>query len=99
MLHSSSRRLILQWLGYPILAVVTFVFTVHYLFPYQRLDLRIGDALAKSFLVKEVSIRPGWVPGDIVVENLVLVPREGKGSRAGSSGEDKDNAPAYPGSG
>lgn len=72
-MHLTSRqRKLLKWIGYPLLAVVTFVFTLAYTFPYDRLKDKIIEGLSEKYDVSILSIEPTLVPGTFVIETMVL---------------------------
>ena len=72
-MHLTSRQSkILKWVGYPLLAIVTFVFTLAYTFPYDRLKDKIIEGLNEKYDVSIMSVEPTLVPGTFVIETMVL---------------------------
>ncbi|MCP4447079.1 MAG: type II secretion system protein GspN [Myxococcales bacterium] len=69
---TTSQRKVLKWVGYPLLALLTFVFTLAYTFPYERLKEKIIEGLSEKYDVSIVSIEPTLVPGTFVIETMVL---------------------------
>ena len=61
-----------RWLAYPLLALVLFVFAVHFTFPYVRLEGRIAAALGDGYEVSIGSAGPGLFPGDVVLKDVKL---------------------------
>lgn len=72
---TSSQRKALKWVGYPLLALLTFVFTLAYTFPYDRLKDKIVEGLSDKYDVKIVSVEPTLVPGTFVINTMVLTTR------------------------
>jgi type II secretion system protein N len=72
---SSRHKKILVWVGYPLLALVSFVFTLAYTFPYERLRDRITDALADKYDVTIASIDHSFLPGGIKFGTVMLKSR------------------------
>ena len=62
-------------IGYPLLGLVVFVYALHLTFPYRRLEDLISDKLGESYEVTGISVGPGWIPGHVVVRNLVMKTR------------------------
>ena len=69
---TERRKKLLRWVGYPLLATLTFVFAAHFTFPYQRLRDRIVDALSSEMDVSIGDIGPGWLPGRVHLEKTGL---------------------------
>jgi type II secretion system protein N len=65
-------------IGYPLLAVTTFVFAAHFTFPYGRLEDRITRELGEYYEVGGLDLRPGWLPGRFVLEDVALKTRPDK---------------------
>jgi type II secretion system protein N len=72
---TEGRKRLLRWVGYPLLAVLSFVFAAHFTFPYQRVRERIVDALSGQFDVGVADVGPGWAPGRVRIEGLSLTTR------------------------
>ena len=72
-MHLTTRQLkILKWVGYPLLALVTFVFTLAYTFPYDRLKDKIIEGLSEKYDVSIMSVESSLMPGTFVIETMVL---------------------------
>ncbi len=65
----------LKWAGYPLLGIVTFIFALHYTFPYGRLKDKIEAALSAKYDVKIGKARPGVIPGHMILEGISLSTR------------------------
>ncbi len=72
---SPRQRKLLKWVGYPILAFITFLFALSHTFPYQRLEGKIAEALAKKYDVEIDSIGPTFLPGGLVLSGVSLTTR------------------------
>jgi len=71
--HLSSRQIkILKWVGYPVIALLTFVFTLSYTFPYDRLKDKIVEQLSDKYDVSIMSMEPSLIPGTFVIKTMVL---------------------------
>jgi type II secretion system protein N len=68
-------------LGYPALALVTFVMGVHFMFPYDRVKQTVIDRLSGSYDVEIDELGPGWWPGRYRVEGLTLISRPKEGEK------------------
>jgi type II secretion system protein N len=70
-------------LGYPALALFTFVMGVHCGFPYDRVKDRVVGAMSGSYDVEIAELGPGWWPGRYYLEGLTLTtkPKEGEKPR------------------
>jgi type II secretion system protein N len=71
LLSATSKRW-LRWLGYPLFALLAFVYAVHLTFPYNRLQPVLEKAVGDGFDLDIEDIGPGWFPGDLVVKNASL---------------------------
>ncbi len=69
---SLRKRWMLKWAGLPLLAVVTFVMTMHWTFPYDRLKGRIEQVLASKYIVNINKIEPTFFPGGVILKTVVL---------------------------
>ena len=69
---TSNQRKLLKWVGYPLLALLTFVFTLAYTFPYDRLKDKIVEGLSDKYDVSIMSVEPTLVPGAFVIKTMVL---------------------------
>ena len=72
---TETRKKWAKRLGYPALGLISFVFALHYTFPYYRLEDQITARLSEYYDVSSVTVRPGWIPGHVVVKNLALKTR------------------------
>jgi type II secretion system protein N len=72
------QKKILKWGGYPLLALVVFVFTLHWTFPYGRLKEKMVDELSDKYDVSISSVEPKLLPGGIEINRLMLRPRPKK---------------------
>ncbi|HUH02778.1 MAG TPA: type II secretion system protein GspN, partial [Kofleriaceae bacterium] len=75
---SRRNKLILTWLGYPLLALTTFVMTLHWTFPYDRVKQKMVDDLSDKYEVSIKSVEPTILPGGMVIHGLMLRPRPKK---------------------
>ncbi len=69
---TSNQRKALKWVGYPLLALLTFVFTLAYTFPYDRLKDKIVEGLSDTYDVSIMAVEPTLVPGTFVIKTMVL---------------------------
>jgi len=72
---STRHKRLLRWVGLPLLALVTFVFTLHWSFPYERLRQKIEEKLGADYEVSIESIKPGFLPGVVVINKVFLKTR------------------------
>lgn len=72
---TAKQQKLLRWIGYPLLAIVVFVFTLAYTFPYERLKGKIIEGLSDKYDVTIASIEPSLIPGTFSIHNMVLVSR------------------------
>jgi type II secretion system protein N len=77
---NERHRRILRWLGYPLLALIVFSFTLQLTFPYERVKDKLIELLSEQYDVQIVSASPTIVPGGMVLETILLKSRP---SRAG----------------
>jgi type II secretion system protein N len=74
--HLSGRqRRIARWAGMALLALASFLVTLKYAFPYERMKGKLIDALADKYDVTVGDVGGGFLPGTIVFEDVVLRPR------------------------
>lgn len=69
---SPRQRKILRIAGMVLLGIVTFLFTLHFTFPYDRVEGKLVEALSSKYDVTVGSTGHGWLPGTIVLENVRL---------------------------
>ena len=75
---STRQKRLLRWIGYPLLAITTFIITLHLTFPYQRLKGKIIDALADKYDVTIYKIEPTTLPGGLILKTVSLKTRPTK---------------------
>lgn len=75
-------RKALRILGYVVAALVTFVYSVHLAFPYNRLADRAKDALKSRYDVTIKRVERGWLPGDFSLVGVKLITRPTKPTEA-----------------
>jgi type II secretion system protein N len=69
---TSRQKKLAKWIGYPLLAIFTFVFTLAYTFPYDRLKDKIIEGLNDKYEVSILSIEPSIIPGTFVINTMML---------------------------
>jgi type II secretion system protein N len=72
MTRSERQRRILRWLGYPLLALVVFSFTLQLTFPYDRVKDKLVELLSEKYDVQIASASPTLAPGGMVLESILL---------------------------
>ena len=72
---TERHKRILTWVGYPMLALVTFVFALSWTFPYDRLEGKIEQALSDKYDVQIGSIESTLLPGGIVLQSVTVKTR------------------------
>ncbi|HWN71306.1 MAG TPA: type II secretion system protein GspN [Haliangium sp.] len=72
---SERQRRILRWLGYPLLALVVFSFTLQLTFPYDRVKDKLVELMSEKYDVKIASASPTLLPGGMVLETILLMSR------------------------
>lgn len=72
---SSEQKRILRWVGYPLVALLSFVFAFFYTFPYGRLKGKIVEVLSEKYDVSIASIEPTLLPGGMVLDTVMLKTR------------------------
>ena len=75
---SRRQRKALRISGMVLLGIVTFLFTLHFTFPYDRVEGKLIEALSSKYDVTVGSTGHGWLPGSIVLENVRLRSRPTK---------------------
>ena len=76
---SQRSKKILRWVGYPLLAIFTFLVTLHLTFPYERLANKlIVEPLSAKYDVTIISVKRTLLPGGLILEGLVLRTRPTK---------------------
>jgi type II secretion system protein N len=74
---SPRARRLAKWVGYPLLAIVSFLFALQMTFPYGRLKQKIKDALASKYIV-EMQVDRGLMPGTVIFSKVKLTSRQVK---------------------
>ncbi|WP_428266093.1 type II secretion system protein GspN [Haliangium sp.] len=69
---TQRQRRILKLVGYPILAVIVFVFSLHWSFPYERLEDKVVELAAPKFSVEIASVSSTFLPGGVVLDTVLL---------------------------
>ena len=72
---SERQRRILRWLGYPLLALIVFSFTLQLTFPYDRVKDKLIELASERYDVQIASASPTLLPGGIVLESILLKSR------------------------
>lgn len=78
MVLTERHKRIIKWVGYPLLALFTFVITLHLTFPYDRIKDKLIDTLSDKYEVSVGSVKPTVLPGGLVISKLMLRPRPKK---------------------
>lgn len=71
-------RKILRYVGFVLLALVTYVFALQLTFPYGRVKAKVIEALSSKYNVTIQEIEPGWIPGRVYFHNIMLESRPAK---------------------
>lgn len=69
---TQRQKRLLQWAGYPLLALVVFLFSVQLTFPYERVKDKLIHALSEKYEVSIISVEPTFLPGGLILETVVL---------------------------
>jgi type II secretion system protein N len=72
---SERQRRILRWLGYPLLALIVFSFTLQLTFPYDRVKDKLIELASERYDVQIASASPTFLPGGMVLESILLKSR------------------------
>ena len=72
---TQRQKRLLQWVGYPLLALVVFLFSVQLTFPYERVKDKLVETLSEKYDVSIVSVEPTFLPGGLILETVVLQTR------------------------
>lgn len=72
---TEKQKRILRWIGYPLLALLVFSFTLQLTFPYERVKDKIVEALSEKYDVQIASAEPTFLPGGMVLESILLKSR------------------------
>jgi type II secretion system protein N len=75
---SPRQRLAAKIAGYTLLSFFTFLFTLHLVFPYQRLKGKLIETLSAKYDVSIASAGRGLFPGEAVFKKIVLRSRPSK---------------------
>ena len=72
-LHLSGRqRKIARWAGMGLLAIASFLVTLKFTFPYDRLEGKLRDVLSEKYDVTVGHVGGGFLPGTVVFDDVVL---------------------------
>lgn len=72
---TERHKRVLRWLGYPLLALFVFSFTLQLTFPYERVKDKLVEALSQKYDVQIASAEPTFLPGGMVLESILLKSR------------------------
>lgn len=76
LMHMSGRdRKIARGVGIGLLAVVSFLYTLKFTFPYERVKDRLIESLSERYEVTVGDVGGGFFPGTVVFDDLRLKPR------------------------
>ncbi len=75
---SGKQRKILRVVGFVVLALVVFVFALSWTFPYDRVKDRMVEALSAKYDVEISDVKPGIMPGKMIIESMKLTTRPNK---------------------
>lgn len=75
---SPRMKRVLRWIGYPVLALVSFVFALQWTFPYERVGARLKDNLASKYDVTMGPVERGFWPGSMTLTAVALTTRPTK---------------------
>ena len=72
-LHLTGRqRKIARWAGVGLLAIVSFLITLKFTFPYDRMKGKLVEALSEKYDVTVGDVGGGFLPGTVVFDDVVL---------------------------
>jgi len=69
------QKKLLTWVGYPLLALFTFVIALHVTFPYHRVKGKVIEALSDKYDVAIAEVEPTFLPGGVIFTKIVLQTR------------------------
>ncbi len=69
---TAQQRLLLHWVGYPVLVIIVFVMTLHWTFPYDRVKDKLIEVMSAKYDVTIASIEPKFFPGGVVLNSVLL---------------------------
>ena len=69
------QKKLLTWIGYPLLALFTFVIALHMTFPYNRVKGKVIESLSDKYDVSIADVEPTFLPGGIIFNKIVLQTR------------------------
>jgi type II secretion system protein N len=73
LLHLTGRqRKIARWAGMGLLAIASFLVTLKYTFPYDRLKGKLVDVLSDKYDVTVGEVGGGFLPGTVVFDDVIL---------------------------
>lgn len=70
-----KQKKLLKWIGYPLLALFTFVIALHVTFPYNRVKGKVIESLNDKYDVSIAEVEPTFLPGGIIFTKIVLQTR------------------------
>jgi type II secretion system protein N len=73
-LGARDKRIV-KWVGYPLLALLVFLFVLGWTFPYERLQARVIDALDDKYDVTIADVHGTFFPGGVVFKMVMLKTR------------------------
>ncbi len=72
---SGRRRKIARYVGIGLLALVSFLYTLKFTFPYERVKDRLIETLSERYEVTIGDVGGGFFPGTVVFDDVRLKPR------------------------
>jgi type II secretion system protein N len=72
------QKTIARWVGYPLLALFTFIITLHLTFPYERAKGWLEEQASDKYDVKIKEISPNILPGGVTLTGVKIRPRPKK---------------------
>lgn len=72
---TARQKKVLKWIGYPVLAITVFLFTLGWTFPYDRVRDRVIDRLSDKYDVTIADVHGTFLPGGMVLEMVMLKTR------------------------
>jgi type II secretion system protein N len=72
---TDKHKRVLRWVGYPLLALLVFSFTLQLTFPYERVKDKLVEVLSEKYEVQIASVEPTFLPGGMVLESVLLKSR------------------------
>lgn len=72
---TDKHKRVLRWLGYVLLALFVFSFTLQLTFPYERVKDKLVEVLSEKYEVQIASVEPTFLPGGMILESILLKSR------------------------